>query len=225
MLTLAHSLRVKVRSVGFLVAAALCGPGCNAHIGTFEASLRHICPGERVEITWEVTGSASVTVSPPIKGAPNGAVASTDHATIAPTAKTRVSLRVTRILGEPTGADIDIDLPAPVAIAADLNDAPSCTAGVLTLTTRVKGFSPGVTADVVALEGSEKRSIDISRADAAGKTITARVAPGVSTDAFSAMPAEGDWTLSSTLMPGESCSNPPHVLTVYVYTACKGAAR
>ena len=208
-----------------LMVGAVCGLGCNAHIGTFEASLRRICPGQKVEIGWAVTGSATVTVTPPIKGAPNGPVASTDHATIAPTAKTRVSIRVTRMLGEPTGADIDIDLPGPVAIAADLNDAPSCTAGVLTLTTPVKGFSPGVTADVVALEGSETRSIDISRTDAAGKKITAHVAPGVSTDAFSAMPAEGDWTLSSDLMPGESCSNPPHVLTVYVYTACKGVAR
>jgi hypothetical protein len=211
--------------VWYLIIVACGGLACNAHIGTFEASERHICPGTPVEISWEVTGSAKLTVSPPIAGAPNGPVNSTDHAKFSPKVKTRVSLRVTRSFGEPTGADIDLDIPAPVRIAADLNDAPSCNDGVLTLTTEAKGFAPGVMAEVVGLEDSENRSLDVSRVDGRGKKITAHVAPGVRTDAFAALPVNGAWTLSSTLASGESCSNPPHVLTAYVYPACQGGAR
>lgn len=209
----------------FLGVATCGGLACNAHIGKFDATERHICPGTPIEVTWEVTGSARLTVAPPTAGAPEGPVASTDHAKFAPWAKTRVSLRVTRPFGEPTGADIDIDLPAPVRIAADLNDAPSCEGGVLTLTTQAKGFGPGVMGEVVGLEDRETRSLDVSRVDATGKKITAHVAPGITTNAFAAMPANGTWTLSSVLGPGESCGNPPHVLTVYVYTDCRGGVR
>jgi hypothetical protein len=203
-----------------LVASTL--GGCNAYVNKFDVAPRHVCPGQEVAISWDVTGSPTLTVSPKIPGAPDGAVAASGRASIKPIANTRVSLRVTRRFGEPRGADVDIELPAPVEIAADLEDSPSCEASVLTLRTHTKGFTEGVTADVVS---SGKRSIDVTRVDAAGHTITAHVAPGVTTTAFASLPMNGDWTLSSKLQPDEACSNPPHVLTLSVLTTCSGAAR
>jgi hypothetical protein len=80
-------------------------------------------------------------------------------------------------------------------------------------------------SEVVGLENSEKRSLDISRPGPGGTRIAGHVAPGVTTGAFAALSVNGEWKLSSPLMPGESCTNPPHVLTAYTYTGCKGGSR
>jgi hypothetical protein len=200
--------------------------GCNAHIKRFDVTPRHICPGDPVSIDWEVTGSPTLTVTPKLAGAPDGPVSSSDRVTIRPIAKTRVSLRVTRLGGEPAGADVDVDVPAPVEIAADLNDAALCKDGVLTLVAHVKGFSPGVMAKRM---GDAKRPLDIGRLDDAGKIvadgtgnpIVAHLEQGEISRAFAAFPVAGDWRISSPLGPGESCGNPPHSLTLFVFTECR----
>jgi hypothetical protein len=120
-------------------------------------------------IAWEVTGSPTLTLTPKLSGAQDGPVATNGRVMIKPTAKTRVSLRVTRLGGEPTGADVDVDVPEPVEVAADLNDAALCENGILTLETDVKGFSPGVMAKRM---GGAKRPLDIRRLDSAGKIAT-----------------------------------------------------
>lgn len=200
--------------------------GCNAHIGNFDVTPRHVCPGDAVMIDWEVTGSPTLTVTPKLGGAPDGPVATSGRVMIKPTAKTRVSLRVTRFGGEPAGADVDVDVPAPVEIAADLNDAALCENGVLTLVAHVKGFSPGVIAKRM---GDAKRPLDISRLDGAGKIVTdsagkpivAHLEQGEISRVFAAFPVAGDWRVSSTLGPGESCDHPPHSLTLFVFTECQ----
>ncbi len=177
-------------------------------------------------IDWEVTGSPTLTVTPKLVGAPDGPVATSGRVTIKPTANTRVSLRVTRLGGEPAGADVDVDVPAPVEIAADLNDSALCKDGVLTLVAHVKGFSPEVMAKRM---GGAKRPLDISRLDSAGKSVTdsegkpivAHLERGEISRAFAAFPVAGDWRVSSPLSPGESCGNPPHTLTLFVFTECE----
>jgi hypothetical protein len=202
--------------------------GCNARVKTFSVEPRFICPGQQVVVRWDVVGSADLTFLPRVAGSPDGRVDSSGEVALRPTGSTRTSLRVTRFLGEPTGADVDINLPAPVRIAADLNDAARCEHGVLTLTARLTEISPDLRAELVTVEDSERRSYDITRMDAAQHPIRAHVARGVSTAAFANLPMAGDWMLSSPLVAPEACptdgspGNIPHVLTVYAYAGCQG---
>jgi hypothetical protein len=210
------------------IALGFVATGCNARVDEFRVEPRFICPGQQVVVRWDAVGSAELTFLPQLAGAPDGRVASSDEVVLHPTRSTRASLRVTRLLGEPTGADLDINLPAPVRIAADLNSAPRCEHGVLTLTAHPTQFSPDVRAELVTVEDSEQRSYDITRMDAAQHPIRAHVARGLSTAAFANLPMAGDWELSSPLVGPEACptedspGNIPHVLTVYAYSGCQG---
>jgi hypothetical protein len=193
------------------------GLACNAHVNAFDATPRRFCPGGLVDISWDVTGSAELSFQPPIAGAPNGPVSSVGRASIRPSGDTRASLRVTRWLGEPTGADIDLALPAPVEIAATLQDARTCKDGVLTLTTHVGGSDPALKA---ALVSAPKRAVDVTRTGA-GQPITAHLEPGqAGSSAFADLPFSGDWTIATKLAGTESCANPPHTLTLSVVTNC-----
>jgi hypothetical protein len=211
------------------IAVSLAATGCNARVETFEAEPRVFCPGQPVVVRWGAVGSAELTFAPPIAGVPGGPVASSGELPVHPTRATRASLRVTRMLGEPTGADVDLDVPRPVRIAADLNGAARCEHGVLTLTARLTQQSPDVRAELVTVEDSEQRSYDVVRLDAAQRPIQAHVARGVSTTAFASLPIAGDWVLSSPLVGSEACptdggpGNIPHVLVVYAYAGCQGA--
>lgn len=196
---------------------------CNAHIAHFEVAPRHACAGQAVDIRWQVQGKARLSVLPTTAGAPEGDLPSRGQVTIHPTGKTRVSLRVTRWLGEPTGADVDVDadvdMAAPVEIAATLADG-SCQDGVLTMKTETKGFGDDLRAVWV---NANQRALDITRLDGDGHVVTARVVPGeAATRAFAMLSVNGRWTLSTKLAPGESCQNPPPVLTATVSPGCQG---
>lgn len=220
---------MRKRCVG-VVALSLVAIGCNAKIKAFSAEPRFICPGQEVILRWDVVGSAKLTVTPPEPGVPNGDVPSQGQVPLHPSVQTRASLHVTRWLGEPAGAETDISVPAPVRVAADLNDPARCENGVLTLTAHLSEsqFSPAVKAQVVMVEDSVARSYDITRMDPAQHAITAHVARSVSTNAFANLPMAGDWILSSPLTGQEACpaggkpGTLPHVLTVYAYSSCNG---
>ena len=213
-----------------VVALGLVTIGCNAKIKAFSAEPRFICPGQEVILRWDVVGSARLTVTPPEPGVPTGDVPSQGQLPLHPSVQTRASLQVTRRFGEPAGAETDINVPAPVRVAADLNDPGQCQDGVLTLTAHLSEaqFAPAVKAQVVTVEDSVTRSYDITRMDPAQHAITAHVARGVSTTAFANLPMAGDWILSSPLTGQETCpaggkpGNLPHVLTVYAYSSCNG---
>ncbi len=206
--------------VGLLLCALVGGAACNASIGKFDVTPRNaVCPGTPVTIVWSVTGSPKLTLSPKVPNSPDGKVDTSGKVTVTPNGPTTVSLRVSRCLGEPTGADIQVTPPKPEEIAASLEQTSSCTDGVLTLTTETKNFDPKAKAIAVS---SPKRDIEISRADSPG---TPTVIPkGGTTGSFSALPANGAWSVSTTLLPGESCSAPPKSVTFYLYTACEGVA-
>ena len=204
-----------------LMAALIVFGGCNAHIASFDVNPRHICAGQDVHIAWDVQGSAHVSVDPKIAGAPDGAVASKGQVAIKPTAaKTRISLRATRWLGKPDGADYDVEVTAaaPVEIAGSLAGS-SCNDGVLTVAAETKGFSDDLRAGLVSVN---KRALDVRHQDRDGREVTASVAPGSSSDAFANLPVNGRWMLSAKLGPGESCASPPHVLTAVVSPSCGG---
>jgi hypothetical protein len=213
-----------------VVALSLGAIGCNAQIKAFSAEPRFICPGQEVTLRWGVVGSAKLTVTPAEPGVPTGDVPGQGQVPLHPSVQTRASLHVTRRFGEPAGAETDINIPAPVRVAADLNDPGQCKDGVLTLTAHLSEaqFAPAVRAQVVTVEASVTRSFDITRLGPAQHAITAHVARGVSTTAFANLPMAGDWILSSPLTGQEACpadgkpGNLPHVLTVYAYSSCNG---
>jgi hypothetical protein len=57
-------------SVGRLAAAALAisflFAACGAQIANFSASSRYICAGQPVHLSWKVTGTATMTATPPL---------------------------------------------------------------------------------------------------------------------------------------------------------------
>ena len=214
--------KLKTICIGVVLGAA----ACNAHVNAFNASPRHICPGQQVEVQWDVTGSATLAFAPTVADAPQGAVTSRGQVILKPTQNTRASIRVTRWLGEPAGSDIDIQMPEPTLVTADLNDSFSCQANVMGVKAQMKNFSPDVKAEVVGvgISNGQGRELDIRRTDAQGKIIAAHVGPGQNSTAFAALPVEGEWILSTKLGGDESCDHPPHVLTVYAYAGCTGGA-
>jgi hypothetical protein len=220
-----HSASRKVRAhagLAVIAWAALLSSlaACNAHIQKFEVAPRHICAGQDVTIAWEVKGQANLSVVPRPPNAPEGSVASSGTTTIRPNANARVSLRATRFMGKSDGADMDIALVAPVEIAASLQDVVSCQDNTLILRTETKGFGPSLRSEMV---GANKRAMDVARVDDAGRTISAHVTPGgPATSAFAALPMNGQWTLTTKLGGGESCSDPPRALTLIVHTDCDG---
>ena len=207
--------------VWLLSVVALAAVDCNASIQKFDVSPRHsVCPGTPVAIVWDVTGSPKLTVSPNVAGAPNGKVAASGRATFAATGKTVVSLRVSRWFGEPTGADFDVNPPAPAEVAVQLADTSTCSNGILTMKAHTGAFDANAVARAV---NSPRRSIELSRDGKATAPIA--IPRGGTTMAFAALSANGDWTVSTMLEPGETCRNPPNGLTFVIYTACEGDSR
>jgi hypothetical protein len=175
-----------------------------------------------VHLSWSVTGSAAITVSPPIAGAPNGAVEASGQATIAPTANTRVELHVTRFLGAPTASIQDIDVKtasdAPEPLTASLADASAgCGDGKVWATVHAQRFSPDVKVATVASHAGDDRTYDVQHA---GRN--AKVTPGAPTASLAGSALVGDWVLTSPLRPGETCGTPtlPRSLVVDVFTQC-----
>jgi hypothetical protein len=121
---------------------------CNAQVKAFSAVPRHICAGERVQLQWNVVGSASVTVTPASNRLPDGPVESAGHATITPTTGTVVALHVTRTLGSPTTStqEIEVTSPAekPEPLTASMGDAeawPGCSDGKVWATVHAEHFA------------------------------------------------------------------------------------
>ena len=72
------------------LAAAWLVAGCGASINAFDATPHHACVGDTVTITWNVTGSASLALTPPSTEVPDGDVASTGTKLFHPQASTTI---------------------------------------------------------------------------------------------------------------------------------------
>lgn len=215
----------RIVRVGAWVAIAS-GTGCpNAKITRLDATPRHVCPGDQVELAWAFDGSGTMTVTPPIAQAPAGHVGDHGEAVIRPTTNTAVNLQVTRWGGEPAGGRLDIEIARAESLAASLADpGAACHDGVVTSTVHVKNFATGLTVLELEAPSSHARAgYDVTHVDArTHQPVTAHVAPGAPATRFAGQPINGDWIISSPLAPGEACDSPglPGNLIVTAYTQC-----
>ena len=196
--------------------------GCDAKVKAFTASPRHVCPGERVELSWSVTGSATMTVTPSLPGAPNGPVPDDGNATIAPVASTRAQLYVKRFLGAPASSIQDVDVNTARGterLAASLGDPsaqPGCESGNrVWATVHARNFAAAIKVGSVAAHPGDPRTYDVQHAN-----LKVRVSPGAVSTQLAGVPIQGDWLLSATLAPGETCDKVPNGLVVDVFTQC-----
>jgi hypothetical protein len=213
----------RIRTWQYIVLAASC-QACNAKITRFDAIPRHVCPGDRVELAWEFTGTGTLTVTPPVPPAPAGRVPDHGTASISPTAPTAVELRVTRTGGRSTGARLDIEMNQGELVAASIADpSATCRDSVVASTAHVRNFAPDLVVAVVGVRPGDERSYDVSHFDQrTQQLVTARVSSAAPTTRFAGLPIVGDWILSSPLSPGASCDSPglPSNLVVIAYTRC-----
>jgi hypothetical protein len=203
-------------------AMALVLTACNAQVNDFTVVPRHICAGERVGLQWDVTGSGSLTVTPPNAELPDGPVESTGHATIAPTTTTLVSLHVTRMLGHPTTSDQQIEVATlsdkPELLVASMGDVsaqPGCGGGKVWATVHAERFATDVKVATVAVHPGDGRIYEVGHAG-----LHATVATEAMTPAFAGTAIAGDWVLIVPLSNGQTCATIPHNLVVDVTTQC-----
>jgi hypothetical protein len=203
-------------------AMALVFAACNAQVKGFSAVPRHICVGEKVELQWDVVGSASVIVTPPNADLPDGALPSSGHATISPTAKTLVALHVTHMLGNPATSIQEIEVRAPsetpevlVASMADNNARPGCGGGKAWATVHAERFAAGVKVASVTTHRGDDRIYEVEHL---GVHVT--VPPGTMATAFAGTAIAGDWVLTVPLGTGQTCATISHNLVLDVTTQC-----
>lgn len=203
--------------------------GCpDAAIQDFDASLHYICPGQRVLLTWRVQGSATMNAVPESACITPGPVSDEGQLTIAPVRTTTVQLHVTRFGGNPTSSSQEIrvqsDASTPAPVGASLSDpSAGCSDGKLTVTARTKAFDARIQVASVALLPGDKHTYAVAHGG-----ITDTIVPGAVSMAFNGTPILGDWKLTTTLLPGETCGTPtlPPNLAVDVITQCDpGASR
>lgn len=218
------------RIVGVGAWVAIAGSAAclhNAKIIRLDATPRHVCPGDPVEIAWEFDGTGTMTITPPIAQAPAGRVGDRGTAVIRPTTHTAVDLKVTRWGGEPAGGRIDIEVGRAETLAASLADPDAaCHDGVVSSTAHVKNFAAELTVLEIAAPPVDARAgYDVTHVDArTHQPVTAHVAPGAPATRFAGQPIDGDWIISSRLAPGQTCDSPglPGNLIVIASTQCAG---
>lgn len=215
-----HIVRAS-RPLWCAIAACLL-TACNAQVKSFSAVPRHICAGQRVELQWEVVGSASVTVTPPNTGLPDGPMASEGQATIVPSTTTQVALHVTRPLGSPTMSTQEIEVKTrsdkPEVLTASMGDVkaqPGCNGGKVWATVHAEHFATDVKVATVAAHAGDDRIYNVEHAG-----LHATVAPGAFATAFAGTAVAGEWVLRAPLAPGQTCATIAHNLVVDVFTQC-----
>ena len=206
-------------------AAACLVAACSAHVNDFSAEPRHICPGQSVEVRWSVSGSATLTATPAVRGIVNGEVADEGRAVIAPTVPTDVALSVTRFLGSPTGATQKIEVKQATAkaevVVASMGDsaaAPGCEGAKAWATVHVKRFAMDIKVGIVSAHEGDPRTYDVEH-----EGVRATVAPGTPSSAFAGKPISGDWLLTARLDPAQICHTPAiqNNVVVDVGTQCQ----
>jgi hypothetical protein len=204
-----------------IACAALCVlAGCYSKVNTFEVNPRHICPGRQIEVRWDVTGSATLTATPPVDGITNGPVADEGRLLISPKQQTAIVVDVTRFLGKPSGATKMVELPKLEPLTAsvgDKNASPGCGDGKVWATVHVKRFAPDILVGTVSAHEGDTRTYEVEH-----DGLRATVAPGTPSSAFVGRAVAGDWLLRADLQPGQVCGTPtiPNNVVVDVDTNC-----
>jgi hypothetical protein len=173
-----------------------------------------------------------MSTEPEDMAAPHGHIDDSGTARFRPASATKVKLHVTRMFREPTNAEQDIEMDPGTEVSASIADpSASCENGMISSTAHVSNFG-GLSVVVVGVApGNKRTSLTIARDDPhhPGGRVTAHVAADAPSRAFAGLPINGDWVISSPLLPGESCSGNqpvlPNSLIVYAYTSCNGERR
>jgi hypothetical protein len=204
------------------VGLALFIAACNAHVDSFSASSHTICAGQPVQLTWKVTGNATMTATPPLAALAGGQVASVGQLTVEPNASTEILLQAKRWLGRPESSVQTINVISGQAkaepLAASLaNASAGCESGRVWATVHAQRFSAEVKVSIVAAHAGDERTYDVQHGSA-----RATLTPGTTVSTFAGQPIVGDWVLSSPLLPGEECGTSalPRSLVVDVYAQC-----
>jgi hypothetical protein len=204
-----------------MATGGMLATGCDASVDQFAPSARYICAGQTVHLSWKVTGTATMTSTPPVAGLPDGPVSAQGEAAIAPQVTTSVQLHVTRFLGNPTSSVQQIDVlqspqtPEPLTVSL-ADPSAGCGNGKVWATVHAKAFSNSVKVATVGVRPNDQRTYQISHGG-----IDGTVAPGATSTPWAGSPIVGDWVLTSPLLSGESCGPTlPANLGVDVFTQC-----
>ena len=197
--------------------------GCDAKVEQFAANAHYVCAGQPVQLTWRVSGAATMKAVPALPGLPDGPVREEGSATISPTSTTTIELHVTRFLGRPTSSTEEIRVldasHDPQPLAASLADpSAGCDETKVWATVRPQHFADDVRVATVASLAGDDRTYEVAHGDQ-----HAVVAPGTVATQFAGMPVLGDWVITSSLRAGEACHTPslPRSLAVDVFTQCR----
>jgi hypothetical protein len=203
---------------------------CSPSVKSLDVFPRHICPGEQVRLVWEFSGTGTISTEPAVSKAPSGEVDDAGSASFNPTQTTKVKLRVTRMFRAPTSREVDIEMLPGTEILASLADPSArCQGGVVSSTAHMNNFGAMSVAVVGVAAGNKRVSLDVMRDDPqhVGRKLKAHIAAGSPTTVFAGLPVNGDWEISSPLLPGETCSGDhpvlPSNLILQAYTSCSGA--
>lgn len=207
----------------------MCLGACSPKINKFEATSRHVCPGEEIELSWNVTGSGSLTATPAIAGFSSGGVSDSGSRKFRVYEPTSIKLHVTRTFRKPKDAQWDFEIEDGSEVLAGIDDpAATCANGVLTSVAHMNSFGEMRITAVGVARGNQRAQMDITRVvenpDHTTRTVTAHVVPGQLSTELAGLPINGDWTISSPLIAGESCETPvlPNGLIVRAYASCGG---
>jgi hypothetical protein len=216
------------------ISLALLVGGCSPTITAFDATPRHVCPNDEVELSWDFGGTGTLTSSAPLVGLPKGEVSpSSGSVKLRPTEATHITLHVTRPLRKPANAEIDIDMEAGSEVSASIGDpSATCDNGVVTSTAHMNNFG-GLNIVVVGIApGNTRAAFDIKRVDPTSPSAAPKLAHITTSQpsaAFAGMPINGDWVISSPLLQGETCDKAkpvlPSNLIVRAYANCHGGSR
>jgi hypothetical protein len=195
---------------------------CSAHVESFSASPHTICAGQPVALAWKVTGTASLTATPPLASLVGGQVAGEGQMMVAPNASTEIMLQARRWLGKPEASVQTINVitqqPKAEPLTVSLADpSAGCEGGSVWATVHAQRFASAVKVSIVAAHAGDSRTYAVQHGGA-----RATLTPGTTAAAFAGQPIVGDWVLSSPLLPGEACGTSalPRILVVDVYAQC-----
>jgi hypothetical protein len=196
---------------------ALCG--CKPSICYFRAEPNVACRGTPVRLVWSASNGGKIVANPAdphVAGVDaNGSI------TVAPRIPTRYRIYARNLWGtDQRDADVDVVI-APVeekTIGTSIAD-PSmhCEDDILsvTVTPPPESWDAHIRAGEVTIAPRIARPYHVEHEDA-----SADLEPGVRSTAFSALPVQGAWRISTRLQKGESCQHLPRNLMITVSTTC-----
>jgi hypothetical protein len=214
-----HARRAVVAAFAIAVVGCLL-VSCKGQVVEFTARPRHACPGDTVEIAWKVKGSARITTTPAVPGAPSGELGAEGRFDLRPVQNTKVEVVAHRTFGSRTSWN-EITMDRSELVTAGVGAEATCEAEILAAPVDVKSFAESVKVTTVGVRGSDERTYRVEHDGRHGE-----VGPLRATDAFAGTTMNGRWVLATPLRPGESCGTAtlPRNLVVETFTECSGGA-